>query len=93
MQAYFCLVHKDPGTDYGVSFPDVPGCISAGATLDDAVVMAREALAFHLEALRADGIVQPPPSTLEVVAASGEARDAVAIIPIEAQASMLEDAL
>jgi predicted RNase H-like HicB family nuclease len=29
---YIALVHKDNGTSYGVSFPDVPGCISAGDT-------------------------------------------------------------
>jgi predicted RNase H-like HicB family nuclease len=93
MLAYFCLVHKDLETDYGVSFPDVPGCISAGTTLDDAVTMAREALGFHLEAIKTDGGDLPRPSPLEAVTAAGEARDAVAIVLIEAQTSMLEDAL
>ena len=32
MACYIALVHKDEGTSYGVSFPDVPGCISAGDT-------------------------------------------------------------
>ncbi len=31
-QGYIALVHKDKDTSYGVSFPDVPGCISAGET-------------------------------------------------------------
>ena len=30
------LVHKDAGSDYGVSFPDLPGCATAGATLEEA---------------------------------------------------------
>ena len=30
MRQYIALIHKDPGSDYGVSFPDLPGVISAG---------------------------------------------------------------
>jgi predicted RNase H-like HicB family nuclease len=48
MVGYIALVHKDEGTSYGVSFPDVPGCISAGDTFDDAIENAAEALAGHL---------------------------------------------
>jgi len=44
MPGYIALVHKDEGTSYGVSFPDVPGCISAGDTFEDAVANAVEAL-------------------------------------------------
>ena len=40
MAGYIALVHKDEGTSYGVSFPDVPGCISAGDTLEEAVANA-----------------------------------------------------
>ena len=45
MAGYIALVHKDAGTSYGVSFPDVPGCVSAGDTFEDAVANAGEALA------------------------------------------------
>jgi len=40
MRAYIALIHKEPDSDYGVSFPDLPGCISAGLTLDEARAMA-----------------------------------------------------
>jgi predicted RNase H-like HicB family nuclease len=34
---YIALIHKDHDTSYGVSFPDVPGCVSAGDTFEEAV--------------------------------------------------------
>ena len=33
---YIALIHKEDASDYGVSFPDLPGCVTAGATLDEA---------------------------------------------------------
>ena len=33
---YIGLVHKDPESDYGVSFPDLPGCVTAGHTFEGA---------------------------------------------------------
>jgi predicted RNase H-like HicB family nuclease len=55
MAGYVALVHKDRGTSYGVSFPDLPGCISAGDTMEEALANAAEALAGHLALMRADG--------------------------------------
>ena len=40
---YIAYLHKDRDSDYGVSFPDFPGCITAGKTLDEASRMAAEA--------------------------------------------------
>ena len=65
MTAYIALVHKDEGTSYGVSFPDVPGCISAGDTFEEAVANAAEALAGHFAAMRADGEVIPIPRSFD----------------------------
>ena len=64
-RGYLALVHKDEGTSYGVSFPDVPGCISAGDTFEEAVANAAEALAGHFAAMHADGDVIPPPRSFE----------------------------
>ena len=47
-RTYTGLIHKDPDSDYGVSFPDLPGCITAGHTVEEAREMAAEALALHL---------------------------------------------
>lgn len=65
MANYIALVHKDVGTSYGVSFPDVPGCISAGDTFEEAVTNAAEALAGHFAAMRADGESIPSPRSFE----------------------------
>jgi predicted RNase H-like HicB family nuclease len=54
MSGDIALAHKDEGTSYGVSFPDVPGCISAGDTLEEAAENAAEALRGHFAAMRAD---------------------------------------
>jgi predicted RNase H-like HicB family nuclease len=65
MTGYIALVHKDEGTSYGMSFPDVPGCISAGDTFEEAVANAAEALGGHLALMRADGDVIPAPRSFE----------------------------
>ena len=65
MAGHFALVHKDEDTSYGVSFPDVPGCISAGDTFEEAVANAGEALAGHLALMRADGDAVPTPRSFE----------------------------
>jgi predicted RNase H-like HicB family nuclease/metal-responsive CopG/Arc/MetJ family transcriptional regulator len=80
MRQYIALIHKDAGSDYGVSFPDLPGCITAGVDLDDARRMAEEALALHLAGMAEDDEPIPEPSSLEAVMADRENRDAVAIL-------------
>ena len=65
MAGYIVLVHKDEGTSYGVSFPDVPGCIAAGDTFEDAVADAAEALAAHFALIKADGDPVPTPRSFE----------------------------
>jgi predicted RNase H-like HicB family nuclease len=65
MASYVALVHKDDGTSYGVSFPDVPGCISAGDTFEEALTNAAEALAGHLFLMKQDGYPTPVPRKFE----------------------------
>ena len=65
MAGYIALVHKDEGTSYGVSFPDVPGCISAGDTFEEAVANAAEALAGHFALMKADGDAIPAPRSFD----------------------------
>jgi predicted RNase H-like HicB family nuclease len=77
---YIGLIHKDAGSDYGVSFPDFPGLVSAGKDLEDAQAMAEEALALHIEGLVEDGEAIPEASSLEAIMADPENRDGVAIL-------------
>src|SRR5437016_14653213 len=86
MRHYIALIHKDADSDYGVSFPDLPGVISAGSTLDEARSMATEALAFHLEGLAEDGEAVPEPSSLEEIMSVVENKNGVAVL-IEAPAA------
>jgi predicted RNase H-like HicB family nuclease len=80
MRHYIALIHKDAGSDYGVSFPDLPGVISAGSNLDEARKLAAEALAFHLEGMAEDGEAVPEPSSLEAIMAIAENKDGVAVL-------------
>jgi predicted RNase H-like HicB family nuclease len=80
MRQYIALIHKDAESEFGVSFPDLPGCVTAGATLDEARDMAAEALAFHLEGLAEDGEAITEPSTLETVMNDPDNKDGVAIL-------------
>ena len=52
---YPIVIHKDPDTDYCVTVPDLPGCITAGDTLDDAQNQALEAIQCHIEGMLLDG--------------------------------------
>ncbi|MEY4681871.1 MAG: hypothetical protein RLZZ276_3520 [Pseudomonadota bacterium] len=80
MTSYIALIHKEPRSDFGVSFPDFPGCVTAGRSLDEARKMAEEALALHVDGMREDGEKLPVPSSLESVMARRDNRDAVAIL-------------
>lgn len=80
MHSYIGLIHKDAGSDFGVSFPDFPGVITAGTTLDDARAMAEEALALHIEGLIEDGATVPEPSSLEEVMTNPDNQNGVAIL-------------
>jgi predicted RNase H-like HicB family nuclease len=86
MRHYIALIHKDADSDYGVSFPDLPGVITAGSSLDEARKLAAEALAFHLEGLAEDGEAVPEPSSLEKIMSIRENIDGVATL-IEAPAN------
>lgn len=80
MAEYIALIHKDADSDFGVSFPDFPGCITAGSTLDEARAMAEEALTFHVEGMLEDGEGIPEPSSLTDIMADTQNRDGVAVL-------------
>ncbi|MGH6661700.1 MAG: type II toxin-antitoxin system HicB family antitoxin [Rhodospirillales bacterium] len=80
MTSYIALMRKDADSDYGVDFPDFPGCVTAGRTLEEAKDMAREALQGHVDLMVADGDAIPAPTPLDVVMADPENADAVAFL-------------
>lgn len=64
---YIAFLYKDPDSAFGVVFPDIPGCFSAGDTLDEASRNAIEALAAHVRWLETDGDPVPPPRSLDEI--------------------------
>ena len=80
MTAYIGLLRKDPRSDYGVDFPDFPGCVTTGRTLEEARRMAVEALAFHVDGMREDGEPVPRPSSMDVIMADRHNRNAIAFL-------------
>ncbi len=80
MPAYIALVRKDPDSDFGVEFPDFPGCVSAGKDLEEARTLAEEALRFHVEGMIEDGEALPRPSRFEQIMSDPANRESVALL-------------
>ena len=80
MAAYIALLRKDPGSHFGVDFPDFPGCVTAGRSLEEARRMAAEALALHVAGMLEDREPIPEPSALDAIMADPENRNAVAFL-------------
>ncbi len=62
---YPVVIHKDPESDYGVTVPDLPGCFSAGGTMDEALQEVIEAIETHLESMLLDGEPIPAPKAID----------------------------
>lgn len=83
---YVAFLHTD-GDGWGISFPDFPGCVSNGATEDEALARGEEALGFHVEGMMEDGEALPEPRSVAVAMADpdlAEWRDGalVAYVPL-----------
>ena len=56
---YSVVIHKDQESDYSVTVPDLSGCFSAGATIEEALSMGKEAIECHIEGMLLDGEIIP----------------------------------
>ena len=63
---YPIVIHHDEGSSYGVTVPDLPGCFSAGDTIEEALELAPEAIAGHIETLLMEGQPVPELRPLEI---------------------------
>ena len=91
MTHYVALVEEEEGKAFGVWFPDLPGCVSAGDTLDDAMANASEALTLWMQVARERGLSCPPARSLTELrrddAVAEELRQyMVALIPLDPRA-------
>lgn len=59
---YAVVIEKAEG-NYSAYVPDLPGCVATGATVEEVENEIREAIAFHIEGLRADGLAVPEPTS------------------------------
>jgi predicted RNase H-like HicB family nuclease len=80
MTAYIALLRKDPDSDFGVDFPDFPGCVTAGKSLEEARRLAAEALSAHIEAMLEDGETIPEPATLDAIMAEPDNQEAIGFV-------------
>jgi len=81
---YLVFIHKDHDSDYGVIVPDLPGCYSAGSTVEDAIQNAHEAIECHLEGLLLDGDPIPFKKALEQHLDNPDLKDGVlAVVDVD----------
>lgn len=57
---YMVIIEQGPQS-YGAYVPDLPGCVAAGETKAEVLRLIQEAIEFHLEGLKEDGIAVPSP--------------------------------
>ena len=59
----YAIVIENAGKNFSAYVPDLPGCVATGATPEEVEREIREAIEFHIEGLRADGLTVPKPSS------------------------------
>jgi predicted RNase H-like HicB family nuclease len=59
----YAIVIEKAESNYSAYVPDLPGCVATGKTVKEAEKEIREAIEFHLEGLREDGLPIPPPTS------------------------------
>ena len=62
MRRYVVIIEKGE-TSYGAYVPDLPGCVAVGETPEEAETLIREAIEFHLDGMREDGLPIPEPTS------------------------------
>lgn len=96
MKPYIVIVHKDPESAYGMTFPDAPGCFSASDELDGLFYNANEAIAGWTETMLDSGFPVPQTRDLEVLQADPEWAEsfatAVLVIAVDVPAFMRQAA-
>lgn len=60
----YAVLFEQTGTGYSAHVPDLPGCVAAGATLEETTELIREAIGMHLAGMVEDGEAIPEPKTI-----------------------------
>ena len=80
MTTFIGLIRKESKSNFGVEFPDFPGCISAGETLDQAVAGVKEALELHIEGMLEDAEALPEPKDFSVIRKQSVTKGAIPVL-------------
>jgi len=81
---YPAVIHKEKGSDYGVCVPDLPGCFSAGRTMQEALEAAREAVVTHIEGMLLDCERVPSPTSIDAHQGNPDYSGGVwALVPVD----------
>lgn len=83
MKYHFYAVLQQEGDDYNVYFPDLPGAITFGNDIEDAVFMAQDALEGHLLVMEDDGDDIPRPSEYKELANVLEANEQLQLVTVD----------
>ena len=87
MKLYPVVIYKDKKSAFGVTIPDLPGCFSAGATLDEALRNVQEAVEVHLHGED----IAPEPTELDGWKSKFDFRDAYAVTLAPVDLSFMND--
>jgi len=88
---YPAIFDPDENGGYTVTFPDLPGCVTEGDSLDEALAMAAEAMALHLYGMERDGDPIPDPSNPADVQLPEDAADGAFVTLIQARTEPIHD--
>lgn len=80
---YYAALYQDKNEDgFGLAFPDFPGCVTSGESLEELAKNAEEALSLHVEGMQDDGENIPIPSPLDVIKKNRDYKLASAFIVV-----------
>ena len=84
-RCYPALIHKEKKSLYGISFPDFPGCVSAGETEEESLISGREALQLCIDTMFEMGEKIPAPGSVKDDWLTTKCKDIIsrAIVPVE----------
>jgi len=85
MTQHIAEIHNETRSEFGVSFPDSPGFLSAGSTLEQARPCAENALELRIEGMLEDGEALRPPSRLDTAACRPSFKNSAAIFALVEQ--------
>ena len=60
----YAIVIEQADGNYSAYVPDLPGCVATGATVAEVEVEIRDAIRFHVDGLKADGLAVPAPTSI-----------------------------